>query len=267
MSNPESRTIGTSILPLRQFIQIKAHMCSYTGSPATDEDVEAFLSRNPDVTRRIVAFGEVSEEDLALIELRLRAEAGPSEAKSKEAELAWWAIAGFFTRIAAIATLASYAVGFLAVGPLELVDALVKYFTDSNYLPDGCNGAEAIVLPCWMTFVFSRLVGAFAWIFSFRVLIQFINRRIGVLEAGSEEAYEQAISLANKPQPVGNLVGVNNTKGGFLSSSESTIETTEGFHRVAGLAGGLKRGAPIYRVRNRLFIGDGTDQKCYWILD
>lgn len=267
MSNPENRTIGTSILPLCQFIQIKAHMCSCTGSPATDEDVEAFLSRNPDVTRRIVAFGEVSEEDLALIELRLRAEAGPGEAKSKEAELAWWAIAGFFTRIAAIATLASYAVGFLALGPLEMVDALVKYFTGSNYLPDGCHGAEAIVLPCWMTFVFSRLVGALAWIFSFRVLIEFINRRIGVLEAGSEEAYEQAQSLANKPQLVGNLVGVNNTKGGLLSSSESTIETTEGFHRVAGLAGGLKRGAPIYRVRNRLLIGDGTDQKCYWILD
>ncbi|MEA8592259.1 hypothetical protein PZT57_26795 [Pseudomonas aeruginosa] len=267
MSNPENRSIGTSILPLRQFIQIKAHMCSCTGSPATDEDVEVFLSRNPDVTRRIVAFGEVSEEDLALIELRLRAEAGPSKEKSKEAKLAWWAIAGFFTRIAAIATVASYAVGFLTIGPLELVDALVKYFTGSNYLPDGCSGAEAIVLPCWMTFVFSRLVGALAWVLSFRGLIQFISRRIGVLEAGSEEAYEQALSLANKPQPVGSLVGVNNTKGSFLSSSESTIETTEGFHRVAGLAGGIKRGAPIYRLRNRLLIGDGADQKCFWILD
>jgi len=267
MTNAENRTNGTTTLPLSQFIQIKAHMCSCTGCPVTDADVEVFMSRNPDVIRRIVAFGEVSEEDLALIELRLKAEAGPSEGKSKEAELAWWAIAGFFARIAAIATLASYAVGFLTIGPLELVDTLVKYFTGSNYLPDGCSGAEAIVLPCWMTFVFSRLVGAFAWIFSFWVLLQFINRRIGVLEAGSEEAYEQALSLANMPQPVGNLVGVNNTKGGFLSSSESTIETTEGVHRVVGLAGGLKRGAPIYRVRNRLLIGDGADQKCYWIMD
>lgn len=188
MTNTDSRLYGTSTLPLHQLNQIKAQMSSCTGFPTTVEDVEEFLSRNTDITRRIVAFGEVSEEDLALIERRLRAEPGLSEKMSKDAKLAWLEIAGFVSRIAAIATIAAYAVGLLPIGPLELLDILVKYSTGSNYLPDGCSGAEAIVLPCWMTFALSRLVGMLVLIFSFRVLVQFIDRRIGVLEGGSEAA-------------------------------------------------------------------------------
>lgn len=162
----------------------------------------------------------------------------------------------------------AYLLGYLTVGPLELASALVRFLLGSEPAPGECSAANGLASGvCMITWLGGRFFGAALWMLLLSLPMPFIRRSIKISELGSEEAYAEYCREQNTPEPLGELVGINNSKGGFLSTSEATIETTRGFYRVAGLVGGFERGTPVYRLRKLLLIGDGYARKEFLVLE
>lgn len=162
----------------------------------------------------------------------------------------------------------AYLFGYLTVGPLELASALVRFLLGSESALDECSAASGLASGvCLITWLGGRFLGAVLWVLLLSLPMPFIRRSIKIIELGSEEAYAEYCREQNTPEPLGELVGISNSKGGFLSTSEATIETTRGFYRVAGLVGGFERGAPVYRLHKRLLIGDGYTRKEFLVLE
>ncbi|CAD0266061.1 hypothetical protein DENIT_70038 [Pseudomonas veronii] len=143
-----------------------------------------------------------------------------------------------------------YWFGVINTGPLEWARwAMAPFFE-----PDSVGSQPSIIR------VFSAIVGGMLWAGLIAPFVQIVSRRIGILEAGSLEAYEQAESeaweKANTPESLGELVSIQVLKGGFLSSDESIVETTQGFFRVSGKVGGVMKGAPVSQLHGRLTVGE-----------
>ena len=120
-----------------------------------------------------------------------------------------------------------------------------------------------------MVFIRESLAG-FSWAVLALPWLSYVRYRVGVIEAGSKEAYHrrrrEIAERASTPAPAGTLVGVSIAKGGLFSSSESLVETSEGFFRVSGLVNTVKKGEPVFTLGGQLWIGAGTGQKRYTVI-
>jgi len=103
--------------------------------------------------------------------------------------------------------------------------------------------------------------GLFA-VLSMAILV-FFRERIAVYFVGSREAVIAAINEIHRkestPVPLGTFISVIINRGGFMSSDESTIETTLGFYRVLGKAGGILKGAEVSRLGDSLQVATCND--------
>lgn len=252
--------------------QVKACLEAGMRVPVADQQAEAFLARYPTLKSRIIAFDEVADDDREEILQRCRDGLDLSEQKEKrdreDAEVAtvYLHLLCWVIRALAVGVGGAYLFGGLHFGPLELVAAILEPAMGINATDVTCEPG-ALGLICYLAKFTAHLVGTALWVGLIASPMPAIQRRIGVLEAGSEEAYQQIVEEANTPKSVGGLVGISNTKGGLLSSSEATIETTQGFYRVAGLVGGFDRGTPVYLLHDYLLIGDGSCRKQFVVLN
>lgn len=159
-----------------------------------------------------------------------------------------------------------YLLGVVGFSPLDLFEWVGRTLA-------GTSDGAAEDLPKYIAGPFSfihGLIGGASWLLLFLPLREFVRYRVGVIEAGSEEAYRQQIreeaERASTPQPVGVLVSISIAKGGALSSSETLVETSDGFFRVSGLVDTVKKGEPVFVLGSSLMIGEGDRQRRYTII-
>lgn len=185
-----------------------------------------------------------------------------SRASAVEAWVFWLLVA----RGALVGVAILYWFGVVGSSPLDLI----QWFGRSLA---GTSGADTDGQSSVMGGLFSFaqvLVGGASWLLFFIPLQEFARYRVGVIEAGSEKAYWQRRreedERASTPQPVGLLVSISIAKGGVLSSSETLVETSDGFFRVSGLVDTVKKGVPVFVLGSSLLIGEGDRQRRYTVI-
>ncbi|NMZ71359.1 hypothetical protein SAMN05216370_0124 [Pseudomonas peli] len=185
-----------------------------------------------------------------------------ARASTVEAWVFWLLV----SRWALAVTAVLYWLGVVGFSPLDLIEWVGRALygtseTAAEDLPKYIAGPYAFI---------HGLFGGASWLFLFLPLRAFVRYRVGVIEAGSEEAYRQRIreeaERASTPQPVGVLVSISIAKGGALSSSETLVETADGFFRVSGLVDTVKKGEPVFVLGNSLLIGEGDRQRRYTVI-
>ncbi len=174
----------------------------------------------------------------------------------------FWALMGRWGFIAAAVL---YLIGVISVSPLEFAQWL-------GSLASGTRVAEVETsqfLSGPLTFI-HQLVGGLSWAALALPWVGYVRYRVGIIEAGSKEAYHQRrreeAERAAQPAPVGVLVGMSIPKGGFFSSSETLVETSEGFFRVSGLVGTVKKGEPVFKQGGQLLVGAEGAQRRYTVI-
>ncbi|MBD9427932.1 hypothetical protein IB232_21585 [Pseudomonas sp. PDM15] len=198
--------------------------------------------------------------------LQVRENANDAAARSAAALASepwvFWALMGRWGFIAAAVL---YWVGVISVSPLDFAEWLWS-------LASGTRVAEvepSQFLSGPLTFI-HRFVGGVSWAALVLPWVGYVRYRVGIIEAGSKEAYHQRrreeAERAAQPAPVGVLVGMSIAKGGFFSSSETLVETSEGFFRVSGLVGTVKKGEPVFKQCGQLLIGDEGAQRRYTVI-
>ena len=173
-----------------------------------------------------------------------------------------WALMGRWGFIAAAVL---YWVGVINFSPLDLAEWL-------GGLASGTRVAEvesSQFLSGPLKFI-HRFVGGVSWAALVLPWVGYFRYRVGIIEAGSKEAYHQRrreeAERAAQPAPVGVLVGMSIAKGGFFSSSETLVETSEGFFRVSGLVGTVKKGEPVFKQGGQLLVGAEGTQRRYTVI-
>ncbi|WP_036990831.1 hypothetical protein [Metapseudomonas furukawaii] len=158
-----------------------------------------------------------------------------------------------------------YWFGVITFGPLELFSLITAPLTQSGDASVSHGGPLSGLFEGLRVFV-----GGMLWIALAVPVRAILEERVAILQAGSRAAYKEQLReaerLANAPQSLGKLVAVTHSKGGFLGRDESLIETSEGFYRVVGLVGGVKKGEPVSRVRDTLQIGSEDAQRQFNII-
>lgn len=186
------------------------------------------------------------------------------DSKTARASESWvfWGVIGCWGAVGAAVL---YWVGVIAVSPLDLAEWIVNAAYGTEVAVEDIHNFIAGPL------LFIReLFAGLSWAALGIPWVGFIRYRVGVIEAGSKEAYHlkvrKAAEDAAKAAPVGLLVGVGISRGGFLSSSETLVETSEGFFRVSGLIRTVKKGEPVFTLGDQLLIGEGNSQKRYTVV-
>ncbi len=166
-----------------------------------------------------------------------------------------WAFWGLVGRLGAGVAGLLFWFGLIEVTPYSLFSGFLH-----SALP-GQAGAE----PSVFLELADHFLGGIFWFFAAALWMEYVRYRVGVLEAGSKEAYRlqrrEAAQKAAMPAPVGALVSITPVKGGLLSSSETQVETSEGYFRVSGLVEGVKKGEPVFTLHGYLLVGEGDRQR------
>lgn len=152
-----------------------------------------------------------------------------------------------------------YWIGVIDTGPVEWLQS-----TNVLQVPAKETDSHGVL---WIFDSMNRLTlwlaGGVSWGMVSAVCLMPFTRRITVKLLGSEaalEAAQEAIYLAETtPIPLGDLVTVTVNLGGFLSHDESSVETTQGFYRVYGRVGDVRKGATVTALNGMLRIGSDDD--------
>lgn len=155
--------------------------------------------------------------------------------------------------------------GLVGFSPLDFIEWIVSRLTDTQGLTED--------VPTFMAGPLSfmrELVAGVSWAALGLLWLPLVRIRVGIIEAGSVEAYRQRLredaERTSTPTPVGVLIGVSIAKGGILSSSETLVETSEAFFRVSGLVNTVKKGDPVFTLGSQLLIGVGNGLKRYTLI-
>lgn len=181
---------------------------------------------------------------------------------------AWffWGMVGIAAFIVAAVL---YWVGVLKISPLHFLEWVGRVGAMLVGEDPSASGAAPSFIAGPMAF-FRDLLAGLSWAFMALPWLAYVRYSVGVIEAGSKEAYWQRrrekAELASVPVPVGLLEGISIAKGGLLSSNETLVETTEGFFRVQGLVDTVKKGVPVFTLGSQLLIGEGRGQKRYTLV-
>lgn len=158
-----------------------------------------------------------------------------------------------------------YWIGLLEVSPLDFAEWLGSLVSDTQF-----NEIDQSSFLSGPLMFIRQFVGGLSWALLVLPWLGYVRYRVGVIEAGSKEAYHQRrreeAERAAQPAPVGVLVGMSIAKGGFFSSSETLVETSEGFFRVSGLVGTVKKGEPVFKQCGQLLIGAEGAQRRYTVI-
>lgn len=158
-----------------------------------------------------------------------------------------------------------YWIGLLEFSPLDFVEWIGSLVSDTQF-----NQIDQSYFLSGPLMFIRHVVGGLSWAVLVLPWMGYVRYRVGVIEVGSKEAYHQRrreeAELAATPAPVGVLVGMSIAKGGFFSSSETLVETSEGFFRVSGLVGTVKKGEPVFKQGGQLLIGADGAQRRYTVI-
>lgn len=167
-----------------------------------------------------------------------------------------WVLSAIVARWGLIAVAVLYWVGLVGFSPLDLLPEITPE-DPPRFMGD----------PLWF---FREAMAGISWGLLSIPWVEYVRYRVGVIEAGSEDAYHQRRleerRRASTPTPAGDLIAVSISKGGLTSISETLIETTEGFYRVEGLVGTVTKGDPVSLLGGKLLIGTGHKQKRYTVI-
>lgn len=172
----------------------------------------------------------------------------------------FWAIAAQWILLAVTVL---YWIGIVGYSPLDLIQKVGGWWLDTtafdpSEMPRFADG------PLWFI---REFVAGLSWALLILPFHTFFRYRIGIIEAGSAEAYRQIrreeTARASTPTAVGTLLRVSIAKGGILTSSETLIETSEGFFRISGMVDTVKKGDPVFTLGSQLLIGVEGGQKRY----
>ncbi|MCF6783712.1 hypothetical protein [Stutzerimonas stutzeri] len=174
----------------------------------------------------------------------------------------FWGIVGYWALVG-VAVL--YWIGLLEFSPLDFLEWVGSLVSDTQFN----EVYQSYFLSGPLAFI-RHFVGGLSWAVLVLPWIGYVRYRVGVIEAGSKKAYHQRrreqAKRAAQPAPVGVLVGMSIAKGGFLSSSETLVETSEGFFRVSGLMRTVKKGEPVFKQGGQLLIGSEGAQRRYTVI-
>lgn len=194
-------------------------------------------------------------------------ETRPDESTAAMRQLAsdpwsFWGIVGCWVLIGAAVL---YWIGVLEVSPLDFAEWIGGLGSDTQFKQiDRSSFLSGPLL------FMRQFAGGLSWAVLVLPWMAYVRYCVGVIEAGSKEAYLQRrreeAERAARPAPVGVLVGMTIAKGGFFSSSETLVETSEGFFRVSGLVGTVKKGEPVFKQGGQLLIGAEGVQKRYSVI-
>ena len=158
-----------------------------------------------------------------------------------------------------------YWIGLLEVSPLDFAEWIGSLVSDTQF-----NEIDQSSFLSGPLIFIRQFVGGLSWALLVLPWLSYVRYRVGVIEAGSKEAYHQRrreeAARAAQPAPVGVLVGMSIAKGGFFSSSETLVETSEGFFRVSGLMRTVKKGEPVFKQGGQLLIGAEGAQRRYTVI-
>lgn len=158
-----------------------------------------------------------------------------------------------------------YWIGLLGFSPLDFVEWVGSLVSDTQFN----EVDQSYFLSGPLAFI-RHFVGGLSWALLVLPWMGYVRYRVGVIEAGSKEAYHQRrreeAERAAQPVPAGVLVGMSIAKGGFFSSSETLVETSEGFFRVSGLMRTVKKGEPVFKQGGQLLIGAEGAQRRYTVI-
>ncbi|WP_150306325.1 hypothetical protein [Pseudomonas saliphila] len=159
-----------------------------------------------------------------------------------------------------------YWLGAVGFSPLDFIEWVGSLLLDSQEISFD-DMPRFLVSP--LLFIRELVAGA-SWALLTLPWLSFVRYRVGIIEAGSKDSYRQRLrdeaNRASTPSPAGGLAGMSIVKGGFLSSSETLVETSEGFFRVSGLLATVKKGDPVFTLGSQLLIGAGAGEKRYTII-
>ncbi|EPQ6932437.1 hypothetical protein ACUVZD_000080 [Pseudomonas aeruginosa] len=170
----------------------------------------------------------------------------------------FWALMGRWGFIAAAVL---YWIGLISVSPLDFAQWLGSLVSGTRF--GEVEPSQFLSGP--LTFI-HQFVGGLSWAVLVLPWMGYVRYRVGIIEAGSKEAYHERRREEAKPAPVGVLVGMSIAKGGFFSSNETLVETSEGFFRVSGLVSTVKKGEPVHKLGGQLLIGAEGGQKRYTVI-
>lgn len=158
-----------------------------------------------------------------------------------------------------------YWAGVIELSPLDFAEWIGSLVSDTQFKEID----ESSFLSGPLMFI-RQFVGGLSWALLVLPWMSYVRYRVGIIEAGSKEAYHQRrreeAERAAQPAPVGVLVGMSIAKGGFFSSSETLVETSEGFFRVSGLVGTVKKGEPVFKQGGQLLVGAEGAQRRYTVI-
>lgn len=158
-----------------------------------------------------------------------------------------------------------YWIGLLEVSPLNFAEWIGSLVSDTQF-----NEIDQSSFLSGPLMFIRQFAGGLSWALLVLPWLAYVRYRVGVIEAGSKEAYHQRrreeAARAAQPAPVGVLVGMSIAKGGFFSSSETLVETSEGFFRVSGLMRTVKKGEPVFKQGGQLLIGAEGAQRRYTVI-
>ena len=176
-----------------------------------------------------------------------------------------WVFWALMVRWGFIAAAVLYWTGVINVSPLDFAQWLVSLVSGTRFAE--IDPSQFLSGP--LTFI-HQFVGGLSWAALMLPWAGYVRYRVGVIEAGSKEAYHQRrreeVERAGKPAPVGFLVGISIARGGFFSSGETLVETSEGFFRVSGLVGTVKKGEPVFKQGSQLLIGADGGKRRYTVV-
>lgn len=158
-----------------------------------------------------------------------------------------------------------YWIGLLELSPLDFIEWIGSLVSDTQF-----NQIDRSSFLSGPVLFMRQFAGGVSWALLVLPWLGYVRYRVGIIEAGSKEAYHQRrreeAERAAQPVPVGVLVGMSIAKGGFFSSSETLVETSEGFFRVSGLMRTVKKGEPVFKQGGQLLIGAEGAQRRYTVI-
>lgn len=176
-----------------------------------------------------------------------------------------WVFWAMVVRLALFALAILYWASLIEFSPLDFVEWIGSLVSDTQF-----NEIDPSSFLSGPLMFIRQFVGGLSWAVLVLPWMGYVRYRVGVIEAGSKEAYHQRrreeAELAATPAPVGVMVGMTIAKGGFFSSSETLVETSEGFFRVSGLVGTVKKGEPVFKQGGQLLIGAEGAQRRYTVI-
>ncbi|WP_073666241.1 hypothetical protein [Pseudomonas aeruginosa] len=204
------------------------------------------------------------KQDEQNTELKTTLADGPTADEKSLASDPWsfWGMVGCWG-LGGVAVL--YWIGLIEISPLDFAEWIGSLVSDTQFKEID----ESSFLSGPLMFI-RQFVGGLSWALLVLPWMSYVRYRVGIIEAGSKEAYHQRrreeAERAAQPAPVGVLVGMSIVKGGFFSSSETLVETSEGFFRVSGLVGTVKKGEPVFKQGGQLLVGGEGAQRRYTVI-